>query len=202
MARNRSSVSLDVRGLGRLARRLEQLGPSARTVMQRAAGTLARRLPVEASRQVADKVLNAPKSKIRPLLSARSSGADGAYSVVLQGLRKRLPLHEFTGARWAGRKAPGAVVKVWRDSPAKAYTRATSKKDTAVFAKHGRGAKAGLYQRVHNRSRERAPIVLRKGPELSRAITEREHGDIYPDLVEFGQSILREEIARLLRSKG
>ena len=200
MALRRSSVDVDLTGLARHAARLDRYSPAQmQTVLKRSAGTLVRRLPVEASRLVSSEILNVPRLKVRPLLSARSSGAQGQVAIILSGLRNRIPLHQFSGAKYGGRKTAGAVVQVWRDSPPKVYDRYASKKDTAVFAIKGRGVKSGLYQRIHNRKGERAPIVQRKGPELWRAITDREHGDIYPQLIGFSDEVLRSERARLLK---
>jgi hypothetical protein len=185
-----NSTTFDIGGVTRLAARLGRYSPAELDkLLKRAAGTVARRLPVEASRQVAEKILNAPQAKIRPLLSARTTGGGGEHLVILQGLKQRLPLHEFNGARWAGPGAPGAVVKVWRDSAPKTYA--------GTFAIKGRGIGEGVYVRVPGAGR--LPIARRRGPELSRAITDKTHGDIYPSLVAFGQDVLRDEIQRLLK---
>lgn len=200
MALRRSSVDFDLAGLARQTARLDRYSSrEMQTLLQRAAGTLTRRLPVEASRLVSGEILNVPRLKVRPLLSAKSRIAQGEVAVVLSGARGGVPLHQFVGAKYGGRKTAGAVVKIWRDAPAKVYDRRASRSDTAVFAGAKRGVRAGLFQRIHNRKGERAPVVLRKGPGLWRAITDRDHGDIYPQLIGFGRDVLRAEIARLTR---
>lgn len=202
MARGGSYVDADLGGIERLAARLELYGPKEINQMfRRAAGTLARRFPKEAARLVSERVLNLDAATIAPMLSAFASGTGDDVSVRLQGLRKRVPLHKFLGARWGGRETAGASVKVWRNKPAETYSAArasavSNRRRGGVFAIVGRGGvSGGLFQRVKG-GRE---ITRVTGPELWRAITDREHGDIQPDLIEFGRDVLREEIERLMQ---
>jgi hypothetical protein len=202
MARGGSYVDADLSGIERLSARLDLYSHKEITQMfRRAAGTLSRRFPKEAARLVSERVLNVDAATIAPMLSAFASVVGDDVSVRLQGLRKRVPLHKFLGARWGGRETPGAVVKVWRDTPAETYSAARA----AAAGKRGRGGvfaivsrggvSGGLFQRLKG-SRQ---IARRSGPELWRAITDREHGDIQPELVEFGREVLREEIERLMQ---
>lgn len=199
---DRSFLLLNDAGLNRLRARVDELGAGAKKVMDLAGKTLARRLPVRAADLVAEKILNAPRNKVRGYLSAKTSG----YNVILLGVEKRMPLKDFSGTRYGGRNTPGAVVEKWRDSPAETYSAARASTSALLeggaFAIKGRGVKGGIYNRIIKKHPSgRQVLALRKGPSFARAITERRHGDIIPDLVEAGREVLRAEIERLLKAR-
>jgi hypothetical protein len=201
--RDRSSLVFNDEGLNRLRARVDDLGSRAKGVMDLAGKTLARRLPVRASELVSDRILNVPRRTARGFLSAKASGEN----VILYGVEKRIPLHQFTGTRYGGRKTPGAVVKKWRDAPAEVYSAERARQygtTGGAFAIKGRGVKGGIYQRVKGRyypGTNREVITRRLGPSFARAITDRKHGDIYPELIQVGRDVLRAEIQRLLARK-
>lgn len=190
-------ATFDFRGLARQAARLGELSaPNIAQVQQRTLSTLARRLPVEASRLAADQIINLPRSLVRKGLSAKVAGPAGERYAVLQGSRARIALSLFGGARYVGRRAPGAVAKPYRNEPLRTYK--------SSFTIKGRGIRGGIWSRPPAVVSVRSPrlIIQRKGPSISRAILERKHGDIIPALTEFGGRILRAEVERLLKVKG
>jgi hypothetical protein len=202
------SVSFNDAGLNALRDRVSRLASSeARTIADRASKTLARRLPVRAAELVAELVLNVPRAKARGYLSAKASGDQ----VTLFGVERRIPLHDFTGTRYGGRKTPGAVVKKWRDSGPETYSAARAQSAGGLakggaFAIKGRGVKGGIYQRINKEFKAggtwRDVHVLRLGPSFARALTDKKHGDIMPALVSAGREVLRAELARLLKVSG
>lgn len=189
----------DLGPIRRLSDRLAALEPArAKKVIDRATVGVKRRWQVDAPRLVAAEILNIAPGRLRDYLGADVKTVGGSAAVVLTGLRKRIPLHLFAGARYAGPKSPGAVVQVWRDSPPKVYER--------TFAIKGRGVRGGIFMRAPTSSyrwaddlHPRLPLVLRKGPEVWRAVAEGNHGDVRPRLIETARVTFRAEIDRLLK---
>jgi hypothetical protein len=203
MASDRSVLIINDEGLNRLRARVDALGAGVDKAGYRAARTLARVLPTRAADLIAEKVLNLPASKIRDHLSLVTSGDN----VILRGVDKRLPLQDFSGTRWGGPSTPGAVIKKWRDSPAETYSAArAAASDVLVggaFALKGRGVSGGIYNRIFKTHPSGRQVVTRRlGPSFSRAVLEKKHGDIYPELIETGREALRAELFRLLAEKG
>lgn len=191
----RSGIHFDFRGMTKQAARLKDLSTKQLPqVQQRALSTLARRLPVEASRLASERIVNLPRATVRKGLSASVGGPASERYVLLSGERRRIPLAAF-GANYGGRGARGALAKPYRDSSVRTYDH--------TFAIKGRGVKGGIWMRVPRAGGKlvsRLPIIQRKGPSIARVIADRKHGDIIPELSEFCGTILRAEIARLLKS--
>lgn len=188
MARN-VAMTVDFSGLTRAVDRLSKLDAAALArVEQRTLSTLSRRLPVEAARLASEQILALPRAKVRSGLSAKQGGPADARSVSLLGTRTRTRLKEF-GARYGGRKTPGATATIYRDRGVQLFE--------GSFAIKGQGAKGGIFQRVPDAAR--LPIVERAGPSVYRAIADGKHGDIKPDLREMSAEVLRTEAQRLLR---
>jgi hypothetical protein len=192
-----ASRRIDLGSINRLSSRLAGLDARrTKQVVSRATVAVQRRWQVDAPRLVASEILNITPARLREYLSARVTTIGGDAAVVLSGLRKRIPLHLFTGARYGGRNTEGAVVQVWRDSPAKIYAR--------TFTIGRRGVAGGIYQRaprggVVDDLHGRLPIIQRSGPELWRAVTDGSHGDVRPQLIETARKTFRAEIERLLK---
>lgn len=162
--------------------------------IKRAAGTVARRSPLVAAGLISQLVLNVTPNKVRPLISATADSHGSSVTIRLKGLRKRIPLHEFTGASWGGRNTPGAVVQVYRDTGPRVYSSSANR--YAVFANPKKGGvRGGLFSRYG----DGRAIVQRSGPELTRAVIGKEHGNIAPNFVEFSTDLLVEDIARQFR---
>jgi len=182
-------MTVDFSGLTRQVDRLSKLDAAALArVEQRTLSTLSRRLPVEAARLASEQILALPRAKIRSGLSAVQGGPAGARNVSLIGSRTRIKLKEF-GAKYGGRKTPGATATLYRDRGVQLFE--------GSFAIRGRGVDGGIFQRIPNSSR--LPIVERSGPSVYRSITEGKHGDIKPDLRDMSVEVLRAETQRLLK---
>lgn len=188
---------LDLGPIRRLSDRLAALEPArAKRVIDRATVGVQRRWQVDAPKLVAAEILNIAPGRLREYLGATVKTVGGSAAVVLTGLRKRIPLHLFAGARYGGAKTPGAVVQVWRDAPPKVYP--------GTFAIKGRGVRGGIFQRapvggIVDELHGRLPLVLRKGPEVWRAVAEGQHGDVRPQLIETARATFRAEIDRLIK---
>jgi hypothetical protein len=194
----------DLGPIRRLSDRLASLEPRrTKKIIDRATIGVQRRWKVDAPKLIAAEILNITPSRLRDYLGTKVSTLDGFAAVTLTGLRKRIPLHLFSGARYAGPKSPGAVVQVWRDSPPKVYPR--------TFAIKGRGVAGGIFQRAPEflafttegdyMLHGRLPLVQRKGPEVWRAVSEGKHGDVRPQLIETARATFRAEIERLIKVK-
>lgn len=195
---------LDLGPIRRLSDRLALLdAPRRKKAIDRATVGVKRRWQVDAPNLIAEEILNISPARLRKYLGVNVSTLDGFAAVTLTGLRQRIPLHLFSGARYPGPKSEGAVVKVWRDSPPKVYPR--------TFAIKGRGIAGGIFQRAPQflafteegdyMLHGRLPLVLRKGPELWRAVAEGKHGDVRPQLIETARVTFRSEIDRLIKVK-
>lgn len=198
MARkNRLKSRLSIGALRALDASLARVAPERlQQARERAAVGVERRWRVDAPRLIHRDILCLPVRHIREYLRFGVKYQGGEARVQFTGIDKRVPLHLFEGARYAGRKAPGAVVKIWRDSPPRTFER--------TFAIKGRGVRGGIFQRtprggVVDDLHGRLPIVLRKGPEMYRALVEGRHGDVRPDLIRIGRETFRSEVARLLK---
>lgn len=192
-----SRQRLDLGPIRRLSGRLAALEPArTKRVIDRATVGVQRRWKVDAPKLVSAEILNIAPSRLRDYLGAVVKTVGGSAAVVLTGLRKRIPLHLFAGARYGGAKTPGAVVQVWRDAPAKVYE--------GTFAIKGRGVAGGIFQRAPigsfaDERHGRLPLILRKGPEVWRAVAEGKHGDVRPQLIETARATFRAEIDRLIK---
>lgn len=192
--------------VGRLARSRQLLdGLSDKQLARatkRAVSTLTRRMVPEASRLLSEDVLNLRPRQISSYLDASVSGD----TITLRGSKSRLPLSAF-GARWGGRTTAGAEAVLWRDGGARTFVHtfkirgskqiwqrvpySGQAKSASSKIKRGLGGSAGgLVNRL--------PIVVRKGPSFSRAVTSKRHGDIYPPLLSFARTFVVSEMQRQL----
>ena len=194
----KADATFDLRGLVRQAARLGKLTPQVLAqVEQRTMSTLARRLPVEASRLASEQIVNLPRAIVRKGLSARASGPAGERAVVLTGSRTRIPLSKF-GGRYGGRRTPGATAQPYRDGGRVTYK--------SSFAIKGRGIRGGIWTRLPKHAPTKPGIdrnrfiIQRKGPSISRAILDRKHGDIIPALSDFAGTVLSSEAQRLFKA--
>jgi hypothetical protein len=194
----RASVNIGFGVLVKHAESYRQLaGPAAERVKKRTLATLQRRLRSEAARLLSEDVLNLTARQISPFLSTQLSTGD---TLMLRGSTQRLPLSAFKP-----RPGPkGVIATLWRDSGPRVFEHTFIPKGgkqvwqrvpwSGQKGQGKRAAPSGLVQRT--------PIVVRKGPSFSRAVLSKKHGDIYPPLMQFAQSVLSEEIARLLKVEG
>jgi hypothetical protein len=146
-------------------------------VQRRAIGTLARRLPVQARRDIQQEY-NLKAARINAGLSARTT-ADG---VVLRGKARGVNAIEF-GARWR-RTQPGVSVQI-------------KKRQTKVlpgtFIATGRGGNTLVLKRT---GKARLPLEAVYGPSIGQML---KHGDRPQRLADYARGIVAAEIARLTR---
>ncbi len=162
------------------ADRLRAVGKGMDAARTRAIGTLARRLPVQARRDIQAE-FNLRASRINAGLSVRRE--DGA--VVLIGAKRGIGLIEF-GGRWGGRKTEGAVARVRKDEAPYVYA--------GTFIAIGRSNNRHIFDREGKR---RLPIKTLYGPSVAvmlRYPARRER------LADFAQEIAASELDRLTRS--
>jgi len=161
------------------AARLTQTRKGMDTARTRAMGTLARRLPVQARRDIqTEYALSA--TRINAGLSVRRE--EGA--VVLVGSKRGIGLIEFAG-RWGGRKTQGAVARVRVDEGPYVYA--------GTFIAAGKSGNRQIFDRT---SRKRLPIRTLYGPSLAimlRNDARRER------LGDFAQDIAVSERDRLMK---
>lgn len=163
------------------AARLAQTQDDIDRVMSRAIGTLARRLPAQAKRDIKDEY-NLPSSRISAGLSVRRE--DDA--VVLIGRKRGIGLIEF-GGRWQGRKAPGATARRRNDGGAETYT-------GSFIAK----MLGGNRQIVERTTRKRLPLRVLYGPSIADML---KNADRRQRLGDFAQDIAASELDRLTRGR-
>lgn len=202
----KGSVNIDVGALTLLATRLRGLSqkqiPQVKT---RAVATLKRRIIAEAARQISEKILNLPPRVVSGYLSVQSN----ENSVSLTGKNSRPPISAFKPS-WGGNASAGVIATIWRDQGAvtlahtflrpgskEVWQRAPTSRSKTQRVGTGRDSSRQVVKTA-GALVGRLPIVMRKGPAMARAVYERKHGDIYPDLIEFSQTILAAEIARLV----
>ena len=182
-------ATVDTSGLTRAADRLSQLDAAALgRFEQRLVGTLSRRLPVDAARLTSAEILALSRAKIRPAFGVRTEATADGTAVSLTATKERIPLRDF-GARYGGRKTPGATATTYRDRGIRTFE--------GTFAIKGRGVSGGIFQRVPGSAH--LPIVERAGPSVFRAVADRRHGDILDDLSNMAAELLDSEVQRLLR---
>jgi len=161
--------------------RLAQTQDDLDRVRSRAIGTLARRLPVQARRDMQDEY-NLPASRIAAGLSTRRE--EGA--VVLIGRKRGIGLIEF-GGRWRGRKAPGATARVRNSGGAETYA--------GSFIARMLG---GNRQIVQRETRKRLPLRVLYGPSIADML---KNADRRARLGDFAQDIAASELDRLTRGR-
>ncbi len=182
-------ATVDTSGLTRVVDRLSRLDAAALgRVEQRLLVTLGRRLPAEASRLASAEILALSRARVRKGFGVSTSQSAQGPVVALTAETSRIPLREF-GARYGGRKTPGATATVYRDRGVQTFQ--------GTFAIKGRGVQGGIFQRVPESAH--LPIVERAGASIFRAVADRRHGDIIDDLTNMAGELLQAEAQRLLR---
>lgn len=166
----------------REANRISTIAGGASKAIERAAGTLSRRLPVQARRDIQDEY-NLVGSRIRDGLS---STRGGGY-VELRASARGIGLINF-GGRWGGRKTAGAVAKVFRKEGAYNYG--------GTFIAKGRSGNQQIFDRT---SKKRLPLKVLYGPSLAAMLRKE---DRRTRLAVYAKSILATEFDRLNKVRG
>lgn len=135
------------------ARRADALARAIDGTRDRAAATLARRLPVEARRDIQTEY-NLPAARIRDGLTARR----GAGFVELRASKRGIGLINF-GGRWPGRKSAGAIARVFRNETAHSYA--------GTFIAKGRGGNLQIFER---RGKGALPLRVFYAPSLAQML--------------------------------
>lgn len=164
------------------AQRLLGIARGADKAVERAAGTLARRLPVEARRDIQQE-FNLSAARIREGISVRRG--DGYVELV--GSKRGIGLINF-GGRWGGRKTAGAVAQVNKSGSRHVYA--------GTFIAKGKGGNQQIFDRV---GKKRLPITTLYGASMRIALRDTERVE---RLATFAQDLGRTEIDRLTQGKG
>lgn len=154
-----------------------QLRTSIATVQSRAVGTLARRLPVQARRDIQTEY-NLKAGRISQGLSTRRVD----NGVVLRASARGINLIAFA-ARWRKRSGVTAQVK-------KGGLPTVAKQ---AFIATGKNGNRLVFQR---RGKSRLPIDALYGPSIGQML---KHGDRPQRLADFASGIVASELARLTR---
>lgn len=147
-------------------------------IRSRATGTLARRLPVQARRDIQTEY-NLKASRIRDGLSVRRPDEGG---VILRGSSRGINLFAF-GARWSKRR--GVTARVKKGGAPTALKQA--------FIAAGKSGNRLVFQR---RGKPRLPLDAQYGPSVGQML---KHGDRPQRLADFASRVVASEIARLTR---
>lgn len=175
-------ASFDLSALARTLRRVRDTPKQAEQAVARARGTVMRRLPVQARRDIqAEYALRA--QRIAAGLSVRQSGE----AIELIGSKRGIGLIEADG-RWTGLKSAGASAKVRVDEPRHVYD--------GTFIAVGRNGNRQIFERVHIGGRRAARLPIGSRYTLSVAQMLRRPGRA-DRLADFARNILAAEIARL-----
>lgn len=164
----------------REAKRLGDLGRDSRKAVQRAAGTLARRLPVAARRDMQAEY-NLKAGRINAGLSTRRE--EGA--VVITGSKRGIGLIEF-GGKWRGRKTDGAVAAV-RKGDTSTYG--------GTFIAAGKSGNRQIFTRT---GKSRLPLRVLYGPSIADMLKNAARRD---RLAELARTVMATEFDRLLGRK-
>lgn len=144
---------VDISAFTRQAEAMQRTGRDADKIIGRAVGTLLRRLPVAARRDIQDEY-NLTAGRITPFLSARR----GEGYVELVGQKRGIGLINFSG-RWGGRKTEGAVATVRRSEGASVYG--------GTFIANLR---SGNRQIVERETKKRLPLRTLYGPSIAQML--------------------------------
>ena len=161
----------------REAARLQRAGKDGDRAIQRATGTLARRLPVEARRDMQDEY-NLRAGRISAGLTVRRE--EGA--VVLTGSKRGIGLIDFDG-RWRGVKTEGATARVRRTDSVGVYG--------GTFIAAGRGGNRQIFERT---TKARLPLRTLYGPSVADML---KNAPRRMRLAGFAQTVLAAEIDRI-----
>ena len=200
-------------GLRIFDQRLAYIQAQVPHVRDRALASVLRGIRPEASRLIADSILNLPARTISGHLKASHSKAD--HAIVVGASRTRVPLVQFK-PRVNARS--GVTVTTWKDRGQQHLPHAFKRRDgkpgiwqRAPYKPGGKGGtgKAGDYDPVMSGASEglvrRLHIIERKGPSMARIFKGRNaptggHGDIGPRLGVYARARLAEEIARMRKA--
>lgn len=165
------------------AQRLRGVTATGRAAVKRAAGTLARRLPVEARRDIQDEYA-VKAATVTRYLDAQNTGD----SVVLTGRARAVGLIEF-GGRWTSVKSPGATAQVFVAKGRHTYG--------GTFIAKGKNGNRQIFSRsiVGGKRAPRLPLHALYGPSVASMLRK---GDRPTRLDDIAENILSSEIARLL----
>lgn len=174
----------------REAARLEAIGINSRKAVHRASGTLLRRLPAEAKRDIR-REYNLKAGRVSKDLRASRVG-DGVIELV--GYRRPIGLIQY-GGRWGGRRTPGATYQIGRGGQRKTMD--------GTFIVTGLSGNRHIYESYG------PPTLMFRGHyagEMKWQISARYFGSIAgflvqkgrPDrLAEYADEILRKEFDRI-----
>lgn len=154
-----------------------RLKVSLAKVRSRALATLARRLPVEARREIQQEY-NLKAARIRAGLSVRTSGD----TAILRGASRGINLIAFD-ARAKART--GVSVRVRKDGAASVHPHA--------FIASGRGGNRLVFER---RGKSRLPLEALYGPSVGQML---KHGQRPQKLADYASQVVASELARLTR---
>lgn len=178
-------VTVDLAGLDDARNRLAQAGKDADLALKRARGTLVRRLPVEARRDIqTEYALGA--IRIGRGLSVRVE----ADAVVLTGAKRGVGLIEF-GGRWGGRRSAGATAQV--------HTGGGRTTRPHTFIATGASGNRQIFERatIGGRRAGRWPIVAAYGPSVAQMLRRPGRAERLTDVAE---GVLDAEIDRLAKT--
>lgn len=164
----------------REAERLGRVSTESERARRRAVGTLARRLPVEARRDMG-REYNLPAGRI----SQGTFVSQGDGYVELRGIKRGIGMVNF-GARWGGVKSQGVTVQILR-----------GKRELwpDLFIAGGNSGNRQVFGRI---SSKRLPIRAYYGPSVAQMLRKPGRAE---RLAEFAQVILRAEFERLRVSR-
>lgn len=161
------------------AARLARARKGASVVVQRAAGTLARRLPVQARRDMQDEY-NLTTARINAGLDVRR---DGSSAIVLIGRKRGIGLIEF-GGRWRRGQPDGATARKRNAESPAVYG--------GTFIATGRNGNRQIFERT---TRARLPLRALYGPSIADMLKNAARRE---RLADFAQTVLVTEINRQL----
>lgn len=161
----------------REASRIGDIAAGSDKAVSRAAGTLARRLPVQARRDIQTEY-NLKAGRIKDGLSVTR----GSGFVELRASKRPIGLIEFAG-KWGRRKSPGAVAKVYRAQPRHNYG--------GTFIANLRGGNRQIVARI---GKGRLPLKVLYGPSIANMLRNTDRKD---RLATYAEDILASEFERL-----
>ncbi len=173
--------------LRRQGNRLARIAGETDRTTQRATGTLLRRLPVQARRDIQDEY-NLPARRIAEGITATR----GEGFVELRGSKRGIGLINF-GGRWGGRKSAGATAQVRRTEGRTVYS--------GTFITTLRSSNRQIVERELDAGHRvgRLPVRTLYGPSMAHLLRNADRRD---RLVEFSRDTLRDEVERLTKGEG
>lgn len=182
---------IDISGIRRTADRLASTVKEADKAVQLARGTLRRRLPVEARRDIQQEY-NIKARRVSDGLTARTV----ENGVELRASAAGIGAIEFSG-KWRGRKSPGATWVPHKGGGAK------TQPGTFIAGMLGgnkhiveRSGAPRVMTKGRNKGKRKQPLAVRYGPSIAQMLRRPARGE---HLADYAQTILSAEIERLLR---